>query len=73
MNLICSSCLHYAPAKKQWWNQDTGYGICARCFQSVVAHETKVLGQDEGLAYAIQSYGKPGIHHSLETEQETTV
>jgi hypothetical protein len=60
MILICCSCGGLAPAKKQWWNRDTGYGICAACFLKWAAHD--------GLEEAIQSCGYPGIHHSMESK-----
>lgn len=66
MNLICACCGGNAPSKKQWWNQDTGYGICARCFKNVIEHEFSVLHNAEAIDYALKCYGKPGLHHSLE-------
>ena len=58
MKLICSSCTGEAPSKRQWFNQDTGYGICPRCFQLVL--------EKDGRPAAIDSYGRPGVHHSLD-------
>lgn len=57
MNLICCSCGNQAPARRQWWNRDTGYGICPSCFETWV----KKLGIEE----AIRCCGVPGIHHSI--------
>ena len=57
-NLICACCGGNAPAYKQWFNQDTGYGVCARCFNEFIVPK-------EGPEEAIRCYGKPGIHHSL--------
>ena len=57
--LICACCGGLAPAYKQWWNQDTGYGVCPRCYQSAAAKE--------GEAIAITTYGHPGVHHSIDT------
>ena len=50
MNLICACCGEKAPAKKQWWNRDTGYGICPACFQRVSARE----GREAALLEAVQ-------------------
>ena len=61
MKLICAVCGQFAPGK-QWWNQDTGFGICPRCFQEV--------SQKEGKESAEQSYGKVGTHHSTEKEDK---
>lgn len=58
MNLRCSVCGGQAPSRRQWWNQDHGFGICPRCFQAAVKRE--------GLAETIASYGSPGIHHSID-------
>lgn len=58
MNLTCACCGGSAPAKKQWWNRDTGYGCCPRCFQE---HAVR-----DGIASAVNLYGEPGIHNSYE-------
>jgi len=29
--LICACCGRHAGRWAQWWNQDTGYGVCASC------------------------------------------
>lgn len=29
-NLTCACCGESAPGR-QWWNRDTGYGVCLRC------------------------------------------
>lgn len=57
MNLICCSCGNTAPSRRQWWNRDTGYGICPSCFETWV----KKLGIEE----AIRCCGVPGIHHTI--------
>lgn len=66
MKLICACCGDFAPAQKQWFNQDTGYGICAKCFARVLEQEQKTLGLIDGLTEALKSYGRPGVHHSLD-------
>lgn len=58
MNLICCSCGERAPARRQWWNRDTGYGICPSCFQTWV----RKLGMEE----AIRCCGVPGVHHTIQ-------
>lgn len=57
LRLICACCGQTAPARKQWWNQDKGYGVCHRCFDCVV--------QKEGMDRARESYGLEGVNHSL--------
>jgi len=58
MTLECAFCGEPAPSKKQWWNRDTGYGCCPRCFQAMVAKD--------GLQYALFTCGRPGLHHSVD-------
>jgi len=29
--LQCCVCGEYAGRWEQWWNRDTGYGVCANC------------------------------------------
>ena len=57
LHLECCCCGQPAPAFKQWWNRDTGYGICATCYRRITAKE--------GCVEALQRYGHPGVHHSL--------
>ena len=47
------------PTKgRQWWNRDTGYGVCQSC---ITYARRKGYTEDE-----IRSlYGVEGIHHSL--------
>ena len=57
ITLECCCCGQPAPAFKQWWNRDTGYGICATCFRRITTKE--------GCVEALHRYGHPGVHHSL--------
>ncbi len=61
MTLDCTVCGQEAPSKKQWWNQDKGYGICLRCWRDAVRRE--------GEARARWSYGVPGVHHEPGIQQ----
>jgi len=29
--MTCCCCGNYAGKWQQWWNRDTGFGICSRC------------------------------------------
>lgn len=58
LRLTCACCGEPAPALKQWWNRDTGYGCCTRCFYDIALQE--------GMKYARECYGKPGVHHTLD-------
>lgn len=60
MILQCACCGGDAPAKKQWFNRDTGYGICHRCYLEDL---TKV-----GPALAQSYYGLTGVHHSIPSD-----
>lgn len=53
--LQCACCGGDAGRWRQHWNQDTGYGICARCRDWV---------QRDGMdpAEFRQTYGKPGLN-----------
>lgn len=53
----CCCCDEEAPGYRQWWNRDTGYGICQRCFEKSVDRF--------GMVESIDLYGEPGIHHSV--------
>jgi hypothetical protein len=57
LRLICCVCGDAAPAHKQWWNHDTGFGICPTCYARQLAKE----GQEA----AEHCYGLPNVHHSL--------
>jgi len=68
MILQCACCGGQAPGK-QWWNQDKSWGICARCYRSVLVHEVKLYGEADGKLEAERAYGLPGIHHSLQAAE----
>jgi hypothetical protein len=54
--LTCACCGEYTKGR-QWWNRDTGYGVCPSCYQDEVKRNGSIV--------AIDCYGKPGVHHSL--------
>lgn len=53
--LICGCCGERAPAVKQHWNQDSGFGLCPRCVPFIL--DNPRAGQDE-----LKGYGKPGTN-----------
>lgn len=53
--LTCACCNGHAGRWQQWHNQDTGFGLCARCADWI--HRR---GMDA--ATLTQTYGKAGIH-----------
>ena len=54
--LTCACCGSDAGKWHQHFNQDTGYGVCARCRDWIQAR-----GMDPGEFR--QSYGKPGVNY----------
>ena len=59
--LSCSCCLGDAPALKQWWNRDAGYGLCGKCAARF---------HDEGGPEFERSYGLEGVHWFAATALE---
>jgi hypothetical protein len=60
--LTCACCGGLTKGR-QWWNQDTGYGLCSRCAQWIASrHGSETVEQD---------YGKFGVHHSCENESRS--
>ena len=58
MRKQCACCGGDAGNVKQWWNQDTGYSICARC----VPDELKRWGPEQ----MRECYGVAGVHYLTE-------
>lgn len=48
-------CCGNATRGRQWWNRDTGYGICVECIAFIRKH-----GETEEEIF--QNYGEQGIH-----------
>lgn len=56
-NMECCCCGEPAGRWEQWWNRDTGYGICRRCVdwqaaRGMSAEEIRELYGIEGRHYA---------------------
>lgn len=56
LRLTCCCCGELALARKQWWNRDTGYGLCGGCAQMIQARP------DYDPAYFRSCYGDEGVH-----------
>jgi len=54
--LICCCCGETTRGR-QWWNRDTGYGLCAACAESIAQHETPEEMRSR--------YGDAGTHYNL--------
>jgi len=56
--LDCACCGQETYAR-QWWNQDTGYGLCDRCAKMIIAKD--------GPEYTNQCYGRKGEHYLIDS------
>lgn len=56
MRLTCCVCGASAPAHKQWWNRDRGFGLCGRCAAWLKTR------RDYNAEEFRQNYGDEGIH-----------
>lgn len=56
--LLTCCCCGDATQGKQWWNRDTGYGMCSACIAYVKEH-----GMSE--AEIALNYGQAGIHYPV--------
>ncbi len=61
---LCSCCGGEAGAWEQWWNQDKGFGVCAKCVTFILNH---VPFGNESLRTTPeqfeQMHGLPGVHY----------
>lgn len=63
-HLTCACCGGDAPSLAQWWNRDTGYGVCGRCVDWIRSRGST----SEEISF---SYGVEGRHwFSLESPAE---
>ena len=62
-SLECACCGNAAGRWKQWWNQDTGYGLCAPCAVWIASRGTS---QDE----IDETYGREGEHRAPTTQAQ---
>lgn len=58
-NLECSCCGCEALGR-QWWNRDTGYGLCIKCADIISKSE-----DDESMK---SCYGISGIHYNIKID-----
>lgn len=57
MKALACACCGIRTLGQQWWNRDTGYGLCSGCVPFILERET----MDE----LKQSYGEPGVHFAM--------
>lgn len=58
--LICCCCGRYTKGR-QWWNRDTGYGLCDDCIESNGVQDVP-MGQETG------GFGIRGFHWDVSKE-----
>lgn len=56
IQLTCCVCGNRAPARKQWWNRDRGFGLCGSCATHLQTRRD--YNAEEFHSY----YGDKGIH-----------
>ena len=60
--LYCCVCGEQAGRFKQWWNRDTGYGVCRKCIDWMIA--TRRTPADE----IRQNYGVEGENYASKAQ-----
>lgn len=63
MRLTCCVCGALAPARRQWWNRDHGFGLCGRCAAWLKTRK------DYDPEEFTSCYGHEGIHWFPESER----
>ena len=56
--LACACCGGGAGSWLQWWNQDTGHGLCARCANAIKARGGWEADELDS------NYGREGEHRA---------
>lgn len=67
-HLECSCCGGSAGKWEQFHNQDTGYGMCARCVDSIVARGPQYLEAHE--IDINRTCGLPGVHREPASHEQ---
>lgn len=55
-SLGCACCGKHTYGR-QWWNQDTGYGLCVECIPFVSQRSTP--------EHMLETYGVRGVHYGV--------
>lgn len=62
-HLTCCVCGAYAGRYEQWWNRDTGYGICAHCRDWLTTPDKRTGEIRCDAAEMHDLYGEAGRHY----------
>ena len=54
--LICCCCGQHTQGR-QWWNRDTGFGLCVKCAEFISKEE-----DEESMK---SCYGEKGVHYAI--------
>lgn len=68
-HLECSCCGGDAGRWRQFHNQDAGYGMCARCVDSIMARGPAYL-ERHGIDIN-RTWGLPGVHREPAAHERT--
>ncbi len=61
-NLTCCCCSEPTQGR-QWWNRDSGFGVCKNCIERAFKNES-----EEELE---NMFGKRGYHYLIEEEKKS--
>ena len=60
INELECCCCGQETIGRQWWNRDTGYGICNKC--------ADIISKTENDEYMQDCYGTKGMHYYIEVQ-----
>ena len=63
-NLTCCCC-GAATRGRQWWNRDTGYGLCSKCAAWVSTRKPFSSLSHMSAEEMRENYGVAGVHYNL--------
>ena len=66
--LICCCCGKYCMGR-QWWNRDTGYGLCWTCAIDLPLGKIGLPVSPEDMR---ENYGEKGVHYFTSKEEGQT-
>lgn len=63
-HMTCSTC-GSGTSGRQWWNRDTGYGLCNKCAKWYRSHPEWATqeGFDSTEEYMYHLFGREGFHY----------